>query len=341
MFPSGENWGWNIQNAASSFRRVLPKSIEDIWVVFRFQKWTPILWRRPPPRQAVHLPHQGDRGTCARNLRTDRRLTIREVAEDDGTAFGTCQKILTEDLQMRRMSVKFVPCLLMAEQKDERVSICTDLREWAQNDPNFMSSVITGDESWVYGYDPETKQMSSQWKTASSPRLKKERQVKSNVKTMLIAFFDIVGLVHHEYVPRGQTVNKEFYKTVLQCLRDTVRRHCPEKWRSGNWILHHDNAPAHRAVTTNEFLAKHNIPSLPHPPYSPDLAPCDFFLLLQLKKTMKVCRFNDIEEVQANTTRQMRAITKSDFQRCYRQWQEHWNKCIQAKGHYFKGDKTN
>ena len=136
-----------------------------------------------------------------------------------------------------------------------------------------MSLVITGDESWFYGYDPETKQVSSQWKTASSPRPKKARQVKSNVKTMLIAFFDIDVLVHHEYVPTGQMVNKEFYKTGLQRLRDAVRRHRPEKWRSGNWILHHDNAPAHRAVTTNEFLAKHNILSLPHPPYSPDLAP--------------------------------------------------------------------
>jgi len=148
-----------------------------------------------------------------------------------------------------------------------------------------MSSVITGGECWVYRYDPETKQMSSQWSTSSSPRLKKAQQVKFSMKNMLIAFFDIEELVYHEFVPTGQTVNKEFYKTVLQCLRDAVRRDCPEKWRSGNWILHHDNAPAHRAVTTNEFLAKHNIPSLPQPPYSPDLAPCDF-LFTQLKKTM-------------------------------------------------------
>ena len=122
-----------------------------------------------------------------------------------------------------------------------------------------MSLVITGDECWVYGYDPETKQMSSQWSTSPSPRPKKARQVKSNIKTTLIAFFDIDGLVHHEFVPTGQTVNNEFYGTVLQRLRDAVRRHRPEKRRSGNWILHHDNASAHRAVTINEFLAKHNI----------------------------------------------------------------------------------
>jgi len=172
--------------------------------------------------------------------------------------------------------------------------------------------------------------MSSKWKTASSPRPNKARQVKSNVRTMLIAFFDIDGLVHHEYVPRGQTVNKELYKTVLQCLQDAVHRHCLQKWRSRNWILHHDNAPAHRAVTTNEFLAKHNLLSLPHPPYSPDLAPCNFFFFLQLIKTMKGHRFDDIEEIQTNMTRQMRAITKIDYQSCFCQWQESWNKCIQA-----------
>jgi len=203
-----------------------------------------------------------------------------------------------------------------------------------------MSSTITGDECWVYGYDPETKQMSSQWSTSSSPLPKKAWQVKSNNKTMLIAF-DIDRLVHLEFIPTGQMVNMEFYKIVLQRLRDAVRRHCPEKWRPGNWILHHDNAPAHRAVTTNEFLAKHKIPSLPQPPYSPDLAPCDFFLFPQLKKTMKGRRFDYIEDIQANVMRQLRAITKSDYQRCFLQWQERWNKCIQAQGHYFEGDKTN
>jgi len=104
---------------------------------------------------------------CARNHL--RRLTsIREVAEEVRIAFSTCQKILTEDLEMRFVTAKFVH-LLKVEQKDDYVSLCTDLCDQDQNDPKFMSSVITGDECWVYGYDPETKQMSSQWNMASSP----------------------------------------------------------------------------------------------------------------------------------------------------------------------------
>jgi len=101
-------------------------------------------------------------------IRADRHLTIREVAEVVRIVFGMCQKVLTEDLQMRSVTAKFVSRLVTAEQ-DDRVSICIDLRDRAQNDPNFMSSVITGDECWVYGYDPQTKQMSSQWSTSSSP----------------------------------------------------------------------------------------------------------------------------------------------------------------------------
>jgi histone-lysine N-methyltransferase SETMAR len=130
----------------------------------------------------------------------------------------------------------------------------------------------------------------------------------------LISFFDIAGLVHHEYISKRQMVNKEFYKTVLQHLCDAMHRHRPEKWHSGNWILHHDNASAHRAVTTNEFLVKHKIPLLAHPPNSPDLAPCDFFLFPQRKKTMKGRRFDYVEEIQANMTRHLRAVTKSDYQ---------------------------
>jgi len=72
---------------------------------------------------------------------------------------------------------------------------------------------------------------------------KKAKQVKSNVKTMLICFFDIKGLIHFEFVPQGQTVNQQFYLEVLKRLRDAVRRKRPELWRSGEWLLHQTMLP--------------------------------------------------------------------------------------------------
>jgi len=108
---------------------------------------------------------------------------------------------------MHRVAAKFVPRLLTPEQKDHRVAICQELRQRALDDPSFMLRVITGDKSWVYGYDPETKQQSSQWKSPGSPRPKKARQSRSTTKSMLILFFDIRGIVHHEFSPQGQTMN--------------------------------------------------------------------------------------------------------------------------------------
>jgi len=213
----------------------------------------------------------------------DRRRTIKDIAAIVNVPYGTAQAILTCDLNMHCIAAKFVPRLLIPEQKEHCVAICQELRQRALDDPSFMSRVITGDDSWVYGYDPETKQQSSQWKSPGSPRPKKVRQSRSRSKSMLIMFFDIRGIVHHEFVPQGQTVNAGFYCSVLRRLREDIRRKRPELWRAGNWLLHDDNAPSHRTLVTREFLAHNSITALPQPPYSPDLAPCDFFLFPKMK----------------------------------------------------------
>ena len=129
---------------------------------------------------------------------------------------------------MRRVASKFVPRLLTVDQKQQRLDICLDLKENATNDPNFLSNVITGDKTWVYAYDLETKIKSSQWKSPGSPQPKKTRQVRSNIKSMLICFFDHKAIVHKEFVPLGQTVNAAFYVEVLKRLRENVRRNRPD-----------------------------------------------------------------------------------------------------------------
>jgi len=104
---------------------------------------------------------------------------------------------------------------------------------------------------------------------------------------MLLVFFDSESIEHHEYAPDGQTINKEFYVEVLRHLRESVRQKEPEKWWNGDWILHHDNAPAHTSHLVQQFLTKHGTAQLQQPPYSPDLALCDFFLFPRLKKVLK------------------------------------------------------
>ena len=126
----------------------------------------------------------------------DRRLTVREIAAEMRISTGSVHSILTEDLNLRRVSAKFVPKLLTEQQKELRKEISEDMLDVANHDPEFIKTIITGDETWVYGYDPETKFQSSQWKHPESPRPKKARQVRSNVKVMLTCFFDSHGIVH-------------------------------------------------------------------------------------------------------------------------------------------------
>ena len=102
---------------------------------------------------------------------------------------------------------------------------------------------------------------------------KKARMQKSKFKTMIICFFDQEGIAHREFVPPGMTVNPDFYCDVLRRLRENVRRKRPQKWQNQNLIIHHDNAPTHRSFKVSWFLTKNNMTVIPHPPYSPDLAP--------------------------------------------------------------------
>ena len=219
----------------------------------------------------------------------DRRRTIDELEVLTGVSWNSCQLILTEEIHMKRFAAKCFPRLLSEDQRPNRLDVCREMKDQLKTDPDFLSKIITWDESWCYGYDPKTKQQSSQWKSASSPRPKKARQVKSNVKTMLICFFDIKGLVHFEFVPQGQIVNQQFYLEVLKRSRDAVRRKRPKLSRSGERLLHHDNATAHTALSVRQFLTKNGMTSASHlhPPSPRTRHPAIFSCFQEWRGTLK------------------------------------------------------
>ena len=185
-------------------------------------------------------------------------------------------KIIMEDLGMQKICVKMVPKLLDDDQ-EWHMEVCQDILKHLQTEPDLLQRVITADESWIFEYDLETKCQSLQWKYLSSPLPKKARQLRSKIKLMLIAFFDVRGIIHMEFLPQGQTVNQHVYKEILQHLLHSVCEMRCELWQDNAWLLYQDNAPAHNALSICQFLTKRNVTVLDHPPYSPDLAPCDFF----------------------------------------------------------------
>lgn len=121
------------------------------------------------------------------------------------------------------MCAKIVPKLLTTDQKLRRTECCTDWKNSVQTS-GFLERVIIGDESWFYEYDIELKSQSKKWKAKDEPRTKKCRKSRSKIKVILFVFFYIHGVVYHEFLPEGRTVNAAFYVEVLKRLRDRVRR---------------------------------------------------------------------------------------------------------------------
>lgn len=122
-------------------------------------------------------------------VRQERRLTIRMLADDLNLRRETVRKIVIDDLSMKKPCAKMVPKNLSAEQKHQRMSIAQDWFDQVESDPTLLDHVITGDESWFFQYDPETKRQSQQWLSPGSSRPKKARMSKSKVKTMKQWFF--------------------------------------------------------------------------------------------------------------------------------------------------------
>ena len=110
---------------------------------------------------------------------------------------------------------------------------------------------------------------------------------RSKIKMILVVFFDWKDIVHHEFVLRGQVVNKQLYQEAIARLRDAVRMKRTEFWENQTGMLHHDNAPARVSFLIRSYLAKHQTSITPHPPYPPELAPADFILFPKLKTILK------------------------------------------------------
>ena len=88
---------------------------------------------------------------------------------------------------------------------------------------------------------------------------------------MLTVFFDYRGVVHYEFLPPGQTVNKEYYLSIMRRLREAIRLKRPDLWKDNSWFLQHNNAPSHTALVLRDHFAKKSTNIVPQAPHLPDL----------------------------------------------------------------------
>ncbi len=189
------------------------------------------------------------------------------------------------------------------------------------------------DESWLYLYDPEQRNQSSEWLHRDDPRPQKVHREISVGKTMLISFFDSKGIVHQEYLC-NRTVNSQVFVQILGCLEIAMRTKRPRQ----RYYLHMDNASSHTARPTRLALLYRGIRTIPHPPYSPDLAPNDFWFYDRIKRGLKGRRFHNLDQLEAAADMEMGNIPSEEFEHCIlKSWPVRWAWCILHNRAYFEG----
>ena len=118
------------------------------------------------------------------------------------------------------------------------------------------------------------------------------------------------------------------YIEVLREFRKRFRRKRPELFESGQWHFHQDNAPVHNSILVTDYLTQTGIKTVPHPPYSPDLAPSNFWIFPKLKENLRGNRYSTIEDMKEAVTRVLNTLTQEDFQGAFQKLLERYNKCI-------------
>jgi len=216
-----------------------------------------------------------------------RRISAKSIAEHVGSSSERVGSIMHEDLDMCKFSAKWVLKCLNDDQKRQQCQSSEQLSEFFRRDPNdFLSRLVTTDETWLFHYDPDTKQQLMEWRHSGSSCPKKFRVQKSAGKIVALIFWDQDGIFLIDYLPKGHTINAEYYSSLLVQLKNILKEKRHGKFAKGLLFLH-DNAPAHWTLATQNKLANLSFQCLDHLTYSPDLSPSVYHLFPGLEKTIE------------------------------------------------------
>ena len=250
---------------------------------------------RPRSGRPSSAVNPGNNDKVEKLIRDDRRITIDDIAERVGVSHGSAVNIVNE-LGFAKVCTRWVLRQLLDFHKQARFEACSELIECHRSDKTFLSRIVTGDETWVHHYEPQSKRSSMKWRHPTSPRAKKFKSQRSAGKIMATVFWDIEGVILIDFMPKGTTINSDAYIDTLRKLKAKLRRVRPHLDMS-KVLLQHDNAKPHTSLKTREVIASFGWTTVTHPPYSPDLAPSDYHLFGPLKEGVRGQHFTSDQEV--------------------------------------------
>jgi hypothetical protein len=193
-----------------------------------------------------------------------------------------------------------------------------------------ISRIVTGDETYVHYYDAPTSQESKIWLAEDDEPPTVLKVQRTLGKVLYAVFFRSTGLVKAVKLEGQKSVTAKWYTEVCfpEVLSDLNVR---------GLMLHHDNASSHTASLTQKFLDDNRVKTVPHSPYSPDLAMCDFWLFPGLKRHLRGIKFNsEEEEIDSAVMAYFDTISKEAWREAFSMWQKRMERCIEVGGDYFE-----
>ena len=270
----------------------------------------------------------------------NRRVAIDGVACSLQISHGSAYQIIHDKFGFHKVCARWVPRELTAEHKRKRVEICQHLHRYNNEGEEFLSRIVTEDETWFYHYEPESKRESMEWKHPGSPAKKKFKTQPSAGKVMLTVFLDSKGPILEDYLEKGRTINGTRYSDLLANNLKPAVRTKRQGLLSKKVLLLHDNARPHTVNQTVETINHLGFEVLEHPAYSPDLAPPDYHLFGPLKNALRSRRFSTDKEVRETVHKWLRDQPKTFFLEGIPKFVDRWTKCMEKEGDYVKKLRT-
>lgn len=268
-------------------------------------------------------------------INEDPSVTYEMIEETLGLDAMSIRRIVRDHLRLTKKSARWVPHDLTNEEKERRVAFSRQfLNDFKNGKSSNYNLLVTGDETWVYFYDPLLKSQSAQWSAVGARPPTKIKRQRASGKVMVAIFFSRSKIVTVVEVEEGCTATSEWYST--KCLPKVFDElsHGHPTGTLRRWSLHHDNASSHTAKKTMDVIAAAGIKLVQPSPYSPDLSPCDFFLFPKIKKGMRGIMFESRAAVLEALQVELKKLKKRDFEMCFDAWLHRLKKCVDVGGNY-------
>lgn len=258
--------------------------------------------------------------------------STRRLSIDLRTSNATIHRKLKELGKVNRRC-KVVPHYLTSEQAQKRLDVCNQLLNEGLNGRQ-VRRIVACDEKWIFFRNPNT---TNQWLTVDALPKPVVKQGRFEQKVMLCVWWNFEGVVHFELVPDGRAIDANLYSEQLERMFDVLSRKYPALVNRQRVILQQDNAPAHKARITREKIeALGGIELMPHPAYSPDLAPSDYHLFRSMAHFLRGKIFADLKEVEAGVREFFDSKPPEWYQAGIENLAKRWEMTIKHKGLYFE-----